>query len=529
MALSANQVDIILSAQDQATKVIDRVRKSLNTLSNGAKSSGSVISKAFGAIKNSIFNLKTGIAGLIGVGGFGALTKSVLTVGGAFEDYKATLKSVLGSQEAANKSFAWVQEFAQSTPFEVDQLTEAFVRLSAYGIKGEDVMKTLGDTAAAMGKDIMQAVEALADAQTGEFERLKEFGVKAIQITKANATQLGASLADVGQTALTYTDRIGKEQVKIVDRNNRAIVTSTLMSIWNSRYEGAMEERSKTMNGMLSNLADSWTNWQNKVAEIALPKVKEALQSLLDSIQRFSQDGTLDGWANGLANSIQASIAWLTGFVQAFEGAFMTLGKTLGYTSVNFDEIREGARNFGWEVLTALKDVYDWLTKNGEGMWNGIKTGAKDLLFIITTLANGIRELISLYARFKQSFAEARENVSNSAIKYRSSGAFGAGALAADVAIGTRASGGGVMAGQSYLVGEKGAEVFTPTKTGNISNSAGGQTVVNNIYTAATAHGINNALASRSDTAVRSTRVGMTVSNSRVTTNFGNLSGVRSR
>jgi hypothetical protein len=30
-----------------------------------------------------------------------------------------------------------------------------------------------------MGKDMMQMIEAVADASTGEFERLKEFGIKA--------------------------------------------------------------------------------------------------------------------------------------------------------------------------------------------------------------------------------------------------------------------------------------------------------------------------------------------------------------
>ena len=30
-----------------------------------------------------------------------------------------------------------------------------------------------------MGKDITQMIEAVADAATGEFERLKEFGIKA--------------------------------------------------------------------------------------------------------------------------------------------------------------------------------------------------------------------------------------------------------------------------------------------------------------------------------------------------------------
>ena len=67
---------------------------------------------------------------------------------------------------------AWAVDFANRTPFETDQIVEATVRLQSYGLKAEDVMTQIGDMAGVMGKDIMQAVEAVADAQTGELERL---------------------------------------------------------------------------------------------------------------------------------------------------------------------------------------------------------------------------------------------------------------------------------------------------------------------------------------------------------------------
>lgn len=99
-----------------------------------------------------------------------------------------------------------------------------------------------------------------------------------------------------------------------------------------------------------------------------------------------------------------------------------------------------------------------------------------------------------------------------------------------DQATGSRASGGGVMANKPYLVGERGAELFTPSTSGNISASGGGgTTIVNNIYTAATSHGINNALASRGDTSLRTNRVGMNVAKSSTPSGFTNLTSSRSR
>ena len=94
---------------------------------------------------------------------------------------------------------------------------------------------------------------------------------------------------------------------------------------------------------------------------------------------------------------------------------------------------------------------------------------------------------------------------------------------------GSRASGGGVSANQSYLVGERGAETFTPTTSGRVSPNTGGSSNVTNIYTNATAHGINNALSSRGDNVSRGARVGMNIARATGLGGFGNLSMARSR
>ncbi len=339
----ASRMEILISARDQATKTLKGITKTLRKLGKVAKKSGGVMGRVFAKVKNSVFSLKTALVSLAGIGGFIGLTKSILKTGGAFEDYKSTLKVVLGSQKKANKAFAWVKKFAEETPFSVDNLTASFVKLSAYGIDGTKVMRTLGDTAAGMGKDINMAVEALADAQTGEFERLKEFGIKALQLTKSNAVAMGATMKDVGKTALTFTDKMGKQAFKIVDRNNRAMITSTLMAIWNERYAGAMKERSKTMNGLLSNLGDAWVNFKALVADKIMPAIKEKLQGVLDKIKEWGEDGTIEGWANGIATAIDSVIAAMAGFLSAFEADFLAIG--LGFE--NFDTSIKGSEEKG--------------------------------------------------------------------------------------------------------------------------------------------------------------------------------------
>jgi hypothetical protein len=190
-------------------------------------------------------------AAVTGIAAYGA------SIAASYEDANLTLKTLYGSQEAAQQKFQWLADFAATTPFDFPELLEAATRLKAFGMDIEQYGRTVGDTAAAMGKPIMAVVEALADAQQGEFERMKEFGIKAVEIQKNNYQQLGASMQDIGKTALTYMDANGKQQIAVVDRNNKEMITSTIEAIWNSKYAGAMEERSKSFNGMISTIKDN--------------------------------------------------------------------------------------------------------------------------------------------------------------------------------------------------------------------------------------------------------------------------------
>jgi hypothetical protein len=194
-------------------------------------------------------------AAVVGIAGYGLLVAS------SMQDASTSLTTVYGNVDTAKEKFQWLADFAASTPFAFPELLDATVKLKGYGIEAEDYMGTIGDAASAMGKTLDQTTEAVADAMTGEFERLKEYGIKAIVITASNAAQLGANLSDVGKTALSYVSKSGEEQIKVVDRTNKTMVLSAIQSIWDVEkgFAGAMETRSKTMSGMWSTIKDNFT------------------------------------------------------------------------------------------------------------------------------------------------------------------------------------------------------------------------------------------------------------------------------
>jgi hypothetical protein len=97
-----------------------------------------------------------------------------------YDRLNASLKTVTGSLQTTGAASVMLRKFAAETPYELTEVTEAFIRLKALGLDAsERSLRSYGNTASASSKSMIQYVEAVADATTGEFERLKEFGIKA--------------------------------------------------------------------------------------------------------------------------------------------------------------------------------------------------------------------------------------------------------------------------------------------------------------------------------------------------------------
>lgn len=215
------------------------------------------------------------------------LGRSVVQTTAQFESFQATLETVEGSAEKARASLDWISDFAKKTPFEVEELTRSFVKLRAYGMDPTTgLLEDLGNASSAMGKSLMDAVEMIADASTGEFERLKEFGIR--------ATQAG------DQVTFSWTEN-GKTLSKTVKKSGDEI-TKFIQDRFGARFSGAMLRQSKTWNGMMSNLSDSWTDFQRRIGEAGFfEAVKNQLGKVLDFIARLDADGSLDRWAQNLS------------------------------------------------------------------------------------------------------------------------------------------------------------------------------------------------------------------------------------
>lgn len=247
-----------------STTGVDRVTSQLNGLT-----------KAAGAAAAAVVSLET--AKQV----FSALVASQRN----FDKLNSGLITMTGSAENAAKAFSVLQQFAKETPYGLNQAVEGFTKLVALGLNpSKEALISYGNTAAAMGKDLNQMIEAVADASTFEFERLKEFGIKSSQ----QADTVSFTFRGVTTTVKKNSEEIQKY----------------LLNIGNTDFAGAMETRSKTLDGQLSSLADSFDGLVLAVAQSGFGEAageqaataEDAITALTDAIASNEIAATLQDW-----------------------------------------------------------------------------------------------------------------------------------------------------------------------------------------------------------------------------------------
>ena len=233
-------VDIVAQLKDfnkamtELKSEVDGISKSVTKSNDESIASTKKMSGAFSDVGKTL-------ASVFAVDQLISFGKSILATTVEFQKMEAVLTTSLGSNSAAKAAMDQIVNFASSTPFQVNELTDSFVKLANRGfVPTMDQMRQMGDVASSVGKSFDQLTEAILDAQTGEFERLKEFGIKA------------SAQGDVVQfTFKGITTEVAKSDKAIQDY---------LLSLGNLEgVAGSMEAISQTTGGMISNLEDNIT------------------------------------------------------------------------------------------------------------------------------------------------------------------------------------------------------------------------------------------------------------------------------
>ncbi|MCR8922666.1 tape measure protein [Dasania sp. GY-MA-18] len=233
-----------------------------------------------GSASSSLIGRMGGLNTVLRAAGLGLFAQQLISVNKEFQKLNAQLVTVTGSQQAANDEFEFLRDFAKETPFQLQEVVSAFIKLDNLGLNpSKESLTSYGNTAAAMGKNIDQLIEAVADASVGEFERLKEFGIKS-----------NAQGENIKFTFKGITTEVKKDSDAI---------QAYLKNIGDTAFAGGMDRQMETLGGAISNLKDSWdqlffTLGEAGGSDLAVSLIHSITESLEELTDLVGQGGLMD-------------------------------------------------------------------------------------------------------------------------------------------------------------------------------------------------------------------------------------------
>lgn len=254
---------------DRLQRELNQTRNRMEELRASGRQTGSVLGESSGMISKLSMAVKAFMALKI-VGYLKDLVLSAFNVRKEFAKYEAVLRNTFQSQEKATEAMKMLKKLTMDTPYQLQELTEAYIKMVNRGmIPTEQEIIKLGDLASSQGKSLDQLVEALLDAQTGEFERLKEFGIKSNKEgDKVKFTFKGIS-TEVKFTEKAISDYIlGLGELKGV--------------------QGGMLTQMNELEGMTSNFGDAVDGLLNRIGTKLEPFFKAVISTGRDIVQSIS-------------------------------------------------------------------------------------------------------------------------------------------------------------------------------------------------------------------------------------------------
>ena len=483
----AQNLKINITAQDKTKQAFNGIRGGLASL------------------KNAVFSLRGAFVGL----GAGLVVKSFITTGKSIEDLQVRLKQLFGSTQEGAKAFDVMANFASKVPFSLEQIQEASGNLAVVAGDANRLSKILeitGNVASVTGLDFRTTAEQIQrsfSAGIASADIFREKGVRNMLGFSAGAT------VSAEETIKAFEKVFGRD----------------------GRFGKATDELANTFTGTLSMLGDKLFNFKRGVAGAGF---FDELKKEFKALNEFIEQNTADFEAIGKVISKVLTFA-----VKAFAGAVRAVGNATGFIRRQIEDIQ---RLLGFEVpfvveidkgkkvikevnfdLVKQKSLFEKISDELKKLNESFKI-EREIVGQIRSGVQGVSKSIAesivlgkeLNATFRQLAQQILINIISKSIERIAllgieklllkdinkeeaekdnlirkqntnlkrqiflnmlTGGTGGGGIP------FMAKGGAVSKGQPVVVGERGAELFIPNSSGQITQSArgtgGGSTTVN--------------------------------------------------
>jgi len=362
---------------EKGYKRLDKMGQVAEKTEKKIESSTKKSSDGFAMLKRNIAAAAAALAAYVTAG-------KLIGVSREFDILNASLVTATKSTENAAIAFGAIEKFAATTPYNLAQSVDGFVKLVNLGLTpSERALQSYGNTAAALGNDLSQMVEAVADATTGEFERLKEFGIK--------------SSSEGDRVSFTFqgmTKTIGK---------NAAEIEEYLIALGENEFAGAMENRAKTLDGAISNLGDSWDGLYRTISNAGVSSLmSDAVNSVtiaIDTASAYISSGALSAYTDAFYQQWKFAIdgvvdlfdflsdIWLSVIEAASSGYQFFIGKIPAYT-----------KNAIQRVSIEISSIVDAMNVYGDAFVETFKLKANQIADRARILGKDIANAVNPFA-----------------------------------------------------------------------------------------------------------------------------------
>ncbi len=283
------------------------MNKVLEYIIRAKDATGGAISSALGRLKSfasgvgrQLANVKAGLDMALGAArSFARVFASAIGEAFRFEKAVSDFRVLLKSVDAAKEHIADLRRFASSTPLTFGDLSQASKLLLSFG--------------ASVG-EVMPSLKMLGDIAMGDRQKFQGLALVFAQV-KAAGKLMGQDLLQMinqGFNPLTViAQKTGKSVGELKDLMAEGAISFEMvaeaMRVATSEgglFHGAMEEASKTGEGLVSTLGDKWTDAVRTFGEAFTGAAKGGLQTLIDKLTELVEDGTVEVWAEKVAGAL---------------------------------------------------------------------------------------------------------------------------------------------------------------------------------------------------------------------------------
>ena len=223
--------------------------------------------------------------GQIGVGvSLAGLVKQIAQTRGEFQQLEVAFATLLQSKEKADALMSQMVELAAKTPFDLQGVAICARQLLAYGFAAADITNTLtrlGNVAAGLGLNLQDLtwLYGTTAVQGRLYTRdVMQFQSRGIDLAGELATQLGKTRAEISQ--MVTEGKIGFPEVQ------KAIESMTNEG---GKFHNLMQEQSKTITGLISNLGDALDMMFNDLGKSQEGVITGVLKGTISLVENYQK------------------------------------------------------------------------------------------------------------------------------------------------------------------------------------------------------------------------------------------------